>query len=151
VQAEGGDAPGQALGTVATPEQFANLVAGEQQAGEAQTEHEAAKAHPAYEPVRQHGADRLEPINAIYLSDGYARGTTNRVNPVEVEAVAAQVEKCIADPAYDGQTFGVISLLGTAQAKRIESQLLERVSPEEWEAASCVAVTRRRSRAPSGT
>jgi very-short-patch-repair endonuclease/DNA polymerase III delta prime subunit len=86
------------------------------------------------QPVRQYGADRLEPIKAMYLSDGYARGTTNRVNPVEVEAVAVQVEKCIADPAYDGKTFGMISLLGTAQAKRIETELLERISPEEWEA-----------------
>lgn len=85
-------------------------------------------------PVRQYGADRLDPIKMVYLSDGYTRGQTSKVNPVEVDAVVDQIEKCIADPAYDGMTFGVISLLGPAQAKTIERALLERVSPEEWAA-----------------
>jgi very-short-patch-repair endonuclease len=82
-------------------------------------------------PVRQYGADRLEPIKAVFLADGYARGSTSKVNPVEVDAVADQIEKCIADPRYDGLTFGVISLLGSAQAKAIEKKLLERVPPDE--------------------
>jgi very-short-patch-repair endonuclease len=83
-------------------------------------------------PVRQYVADRLEPIKAVYRADGHE--TPGTTNPAEIEAVAEQVEKCIADPAYDGKTFGVISLLGPAQAKRVESALLERVSPEQWEA-----------------
>jgi very-short-patch-repair endonuclease/DNA polymerase III delta prime subunit len=85
-------------------------------------------------PVRQYGADRLEPIKAVYLADGYQRGSTSKVNPVEVDAIADQIEKCIADPAYDGKTFGVLSLLGAAQAKQIEAALLDRLPPEEWEA-----------------
>src|SRR5207249_2331192 len=52
-------------------------------------------------------------------------------NPVEVDAVVEQIQKSIADPRYDGLTFGVISLLGSAQAKAIERKLLERVPPEE--------------------
>ncbi|OLF15429.1 AAA domain-containing protein [Actinophytocola xanthii] len=83
-------------------------------------------------PVRQYGADRLEPVKAVYLPEGHVLGTTNKVNPVEVEAVVEQLEKCIADPRYDGMTFGVISLLGTAQAKAVEKRLLERVAPEDW-------------------
>lgn len=85
-------------------------------------------------PVRQYGADRLEPIKAVFLQDGYTRGTTNKVNPVEVDAIVDQIEKCIADPRYDGLTFGVISLLGTAHAKTIEKALLDRIPPEEWRA-----------------
>jgi very-short-patch-repair endonuclease len=85
-------------------------------------------------PVRQYGADRLEPIKAVFLENGYTRGTTNKVNPAEVDAVVDQVEKCIADPRYDGLTFGVISLLGSAQAKAIEKVLLDRIPPEEWSA-----------------
>lgn len=85
-------------------------------------------------PVRQYGADRLEPIKPVFLPEGYTRGGQVRINPVEVEAIVDQVEKCLADPAYDGLTFGVISLLGTAQAKQIEKALLERISPEEWTA-----------------
>jgi very-short-patch-repair endonuclease len=85
-------------------------------------------------PVRQYGADRLEPIKAVHLPEGYTVGTTNKVNPVEVAAIVDQVGKCIADPRYDGLTFGVISLLGVAQAKAIHNKLMERVPPEEWRA-----------------
>lgn len=85
-------------------------------------------------PVRQYGADRLEPLRPVYLPDGYVTGTTNKVNPVEVAAIVDQLEKCVADPRYDGLTFGVISLLGPAQAKAIEKRLLERIAPEDWAA-----------------
>lgn len=83
-------------------------------------------------PVRQYGADRLEPIKAVYLPEGYERGSTNKINPVEVDAIVEQVEKCLADPAYTGKTFGVISLLGPAQAKRIQNKLMERIPGFEW-------------------
>ncbi|WP_370949043.1 AAA domain-containing protein [Amycolatopsis sp. cg5] len=83
-------------------------------------------------PVRQYGVDRLEPVKAVYLADGYERGVTHKSNPVEAEAIAEQIEKCVADPAYDGKTFGVISLLGPTQAKTIESLLLARIPREEW-------------------
>ncbi|WP_222106065.1 AAA domain-containing protein [Catellatospora sichuanensis] len=86
------------------------------------------------QPVRQYGADRLEPIKPVLVPDGYVRGTTNKVNPAEADAIVDQIEKCIADPRYDGLTFGVISLLGKAQAAAIEKQLLERIPPAEWAA-----------------
>lgn len=86
-------------------------------------------------PVRQFGADRLEPIRTVFVEGGYERGSpTSRTNPAEVDAVVEQIEKCLADPAYDGLTLGVISLLGSGQAKAIEKKLLDRVSPEEWTA-----------------
>jgi very-short-patch-repair endonuclease len=85
-------------------------------------------------PVRQYGADRLEPIKPVFLADGYERGVTDRVNPVEADAIVDQIEKCVTDPRYDGLTFGVVSLLGRAQAKAIEKRLLERILPEEWKA-----------------
>src|SRR5690606_36362739 len=49
-------------------------------------------------PVRQYGSERLDPIRAVYLPDGRVEGTTSKVNPVEVDAIVAQVEKCLADP-----------------------------------------------------
>ena len=85
-------------------------------------------------PVRQYGSDRLDPIKTIYTAHGYEHGMTEKVNPVELDAVVDQIEKCLSDPRYDGKTFGVISLLGPAQAKAIEKKLLYRVSPEEWTA-----------------
>ncbi|UOZ04800.1 AAA domain-containing protein [Amycolatopsis sp. WQ 127309] len=84
-------------------------------------------------PVRQYGADRLEPVKAVYLEDGYERGVTNKSNPVEVDAIVEQIEKCFADPAYDGKTFGVVSLLGPTQAKEIQNKLLGRIPKEEWQ------------------
>ncbi|WP_232519750.1 AAA domain-containing protein [Actinosynnema pretiosum] len=86
-------------------------------------------------PVRQYGADRLEPVKPVFLADGHERGSDSyRYNPVEADAIVDQIEKCIADPRYDGLTFGVVSLLGATQAKAIEKRLMERVAPEEWKA-----------------
>jgi very-short-patch-repair endonuclease len=85
-------------------------------------------------PVRQYGTDRLDPIKTIYTADGYERGSAERINPVEVDVVVDQIEKCLSDPRYYSKTFGVISLLGSAQAKAIEKKLLYRVPPEEWAA-----------------
>ncbi|MFD5825984.1 AAA domain-containing protein [Lentzea sp. NPDC060358] len=85
-------------------------------------------------PVRQYGADRLEPIKPVFVESGYERGVTDKVNPAEADAIVDQIEKCIADQRYDGLTFGVVSLLGRAQAKRIEKLLLDRIPSEEWKA-----------------
>lgn len=80
-------------------------------------------------PVRQFGAERLEPIRVVHLSNGYETG--NKTNVVEAEAIVDQIRKCIAEPQYDGKTMGVISLLGAEQARLIESKLLDAVPPEE--------------------
>ncbi|HKN53915.1 MAG TPA: AAA family ATPase, partial [Amycolatopsis sp.] len=85
-------------------------------------------------PVRQYGIDRLEPIKTVFLPEGHVRGTKDKINPVELDAIVNQIEKCVADPRYDGLTFGVISLLGDAQAKAIEKVLLDLLPPEEWSA-----------------
>lgn len=87
-------------------------------------------------PVRQYGADRLEPIKAVHLPDGYAKGTSTKINPVEADAIVDEIEKCLVDPAYENHTFGVISLLGAAQARHIENKLLERIGKQEWNARS---------------
>jgi very-short-patch-repair endonuclease len=86
-------------------------------------------------PVRQFGADRLEPIQPVFVNTGYQKGSsTSRTNPPEADAIVAQIEKCLADPRYDGLTFGVISLLGAAQATLIEKKLLGVITPKEWSA-----------------
>jgi REase_MTES_1575/AAA domain len=85
-------------------------------------------------PVRQYGTDRLQPIKTLHTPGGYEVGLTEKVNPVEVEAIADQIAKCLADPRYNDMTFGVISLLGTAHAKAIEKVLMDRIQPDEWTA-----------------
>lgn len=80
-------------------------------------------------PVRQYGADRLDPVVPVKVPDGYESG---RTNPSEADAIVEQIVNCIADKRYDGMTFGIISLLGSEQAKHIGGLLLDRIGPEEW-------------------
>lgn len=85
-------------------------------------------------PVRQYGLDRLEPLKPVRVHDGYESGSTNKTNRPEADAIVAQIEKCLADPAYDGCTMGVISLLGPHQARLIQDLLIDRLSPGVWSA-----------------
>ncbi|WP_166789254.1 MULTISPECIES: AAA domain-containing protein [unclassified Cryobacterium] len=80
-------------------------------------------------PVRQYGADRLEPIKPVHVTDGYEQG---KINPAEAEAIVEQIVACIADNRYDGKSFGVISLLGKDQSNYISNLLLDRIGPDEW-------------------
>ena len=85
-------------------------------------------------PLRQFGSERLEPVVTRHVPDGYQLGTAGRaVNRPEAEAIVEEIVRICDDPAYEGKTIGVISLLGGAQAKEIESRLLPRIPPEEWE------------------
>jgi very-short-patch-repair endonuclease len=86
-------------------------------------------------PLRQYGPGRLSPVIITrHVTDGYQKGSSPRtVNPPEAEAIVDQIEQCCEDPAYEGKTVGVISLLGQDQARLIETTLLERIGPEEME------------------
>ncbi len=86
-------------------------------------------------PLRQYGAGRLEPtIDVRPVADGYLRGSGRRnVNPPEAEAIVEEITRLCADDAYRGKTMGVISLVGDAQAREIETQLLRALGPEEIE------------------
>ena len=86
-------------------------------------------------PLRQYGAGRLEPPVATWrVLGGYQQGTAGHaVNPPEAEAVVEQIARICKDPSYNGRTIGVISLLGNAQARTIETRLLREIGPEEME------------------
>lgn len=86
-------------------------------------------------PLRQYGAGRLEPtVATCHVPDGYQKGTGARsVNPPEAEGIVAEIAKIHRDPAYEGKTFGVISLLGNTQAREIETRLMSEIGPEEME------------------
>lgn len=76
-------------------------------------------------PLRQYGADRLEPVRTIFVKNGYRKGEADDIENVpEAKAIVAQIAECCEDPAYDGKTFGVISLMGTRQSELINSLLL---------------------------
>ena len=89
-------------------------------------------------PLRQFGTNRLIPVlSSHYVSGGYQE--KGKINPVEAEVVVDAIERCCADPAYEGKTFGVISLLNTSdQDREIESRLMKRVDAEEIEQRNIV-------------
>ena len=85
-------------------------------------------------PLRQYPPDRLEPLKAIPVQNGYREGTGNRViNRPEADALVEAIEKCCSDDRYQGMTMGVIVLQGEAQAYHIEEKLLEKIGAEAME------------------
>ena len=86
-------------------------------------------------PLRQYGAGRLEPtVLTRHVSDGYLTGNRPRqVNPPEADAIVEEIARIHEDPAYEGKTIGVISLVGEAQARETERLLIGRLGPEEME------------------
>ncbi|MGW6729932.1 AAA domain-containing protein [Nocardia sp. NPDC055029] len=83
-------------------------------------------------PVRRFGSDRLPPVRTVYVEGG--QEIRPKVNEVEADRIVEQIAACVADPAYDGKSFGVISLLSSEQAKVIWRKLIDVVPPEELEA-----------------
>ena len=71
-------------------------------------------------PLRQYGGSRLSPVVSVrHVPDGYLKGTRQKVsNPPEARAIVDEIRRMHDDKAYEGKTFGVISLLGQSQATR---------------------------------
>jgi hypothetical protein len=59
--------------------------------------------------------------------DGVRTGDSNHV---EADAVVDLIVRACDDPAYDGMTFGVISMLGTSQSGVIWRRLFDALGPE---------------------
>ncbi len=85
-------------------------------------------------PLRQYGSQRLPPVLTRHVLDGYAKGSGDRVvNQPEADAIVDQIAKCLADPAYEGKSFGVICLQGNAQANLIRDLLMDRIGPQKMQ------------------
>lgn len=85
-------------------------------------------------PLRQYGADRLTPLEHVFVSGGYREGKNNRVvNQPEADAVVEKIVELCGNNRYSDKTIGVVVLQGQAQAGLIEGQLLERLGAEEME------------------
>lgn len=95
--------------------------------------------HEPLIPLRQFGTERLTPLVARHVEDGYTlpvRGA--KVNPTEARAIVDQIKACIANPRYARKTMGVISLLGDSQAEEIATLLRAEVSEAELEARQLI-------------
>lgn len=83
-------------------------------------------------PLRSASSSTLLPAIINYRVDG-TRDGKNKINEKEAEVIVELIKKCIAKPEYDGKTFGVISLLGDEQAKRIQALIERNLPPKEIE------------------
>lgn len=86
------------------------------------------------QPVRQFGSDRIAPWVIHHVEDGAEHGASAVSNPQEARALVDDLLACLEDPRFSELTMGVVTLLGTQQAKLIEGMLLKEVPAEEWEA-----------------
>jgi len=83
-------------------------------------------------PLRQFGADRLPPLRSTYVPGGATEaGAGGPRNQAEAEALVSQVVACAQDPSYEGRSFGVVVLQGTAQAELVRSELIRRLPAAE--------------------
>lgn len=86
------------------------------------------------QPLGQYGADRLPPLRTTYVRGAMvARRGQSIVNEAEAQALVDAVAKCCADPAYDGKTMGVVTLLGAHQNKLITDRLIALLGVREVE------------------
>lgn len=84
-------------------------------------------------PLREQAADPTwQSVIDIHLRDGYRQPGTD-TNPPEADYIVGKIAELCADPRYDGKTFGVISLLGDAQAQLIQGKLIDRLGEQEVE------------------
>ena len=72
-------------------------------------------------------SERLDPVLVdVRVVDGYRPGKS-KINPPEADFIISELQHMAKDPAFDGRTFGVTTLLGTEQAaliyRRIEREL----------------------------
>jgi very-short-patch-repair endonuclease len=68
-----------------------------------------------------------KPLSSIFVRDGYRVGD---INEPEADAVVELLEMLHTNPRYEGMDFGVISLLGSSQSKRIWDKVLDRLGPD---------------------
>jgi very-short-patch-repair endonuclease len=85
-------------------------------------------------PLKQFGSDRLKPVETEYVEGGYRVGTSSKVyNEPEARRLVERLAECCSDPAYQGKSFGIITLLGHQQAPLIEDMLLNEIEAQEYE------------------
>ncbi|MGE5306570.1 MAG: AAA domain-containing protein [Alphaproteobacteria bacterium] len=76
-------------------------------------------------------SERLDPpLIDVYLPHG--RKDQRKINRVEAETIADEIEKIVNQPRFENRTIGVVSLVGGQQSHFIQQLLLERIGEEEF-------------------
>lgn len=89
----------------------------------------------AIRPLREVSVPKIgDPLRVVRVENAVSilRGS-NRVNSDEAAAIADQVAACIAEPAYNGLTFGVVTMMSGPQAQIIQDLIRERIGDAEFE------------------
>ncbi len=72
--------------------------------------------------------ERLDPpLIDVFVKGGYRAGDKN---PPEAQAIVNEIQSILDDPTMAGRTIGVVTLLGTEQAKLIHELISKHISPE---------------------
>lgn len=80
-------------------------------------------------PLRGAGTSPVFPPTVNYrVADG-RREHKSMVNSKEAEAIVALMMACTELEEYEGMTFGVITLLGDVQARKIQQIIVEKIEP----------------------
>lgn len=83
-------------------------------------------------PLRESASTPVKPALVAHRVDGI-RIDGKKENEEEAEAITALIAAAIEQTEYAGKTIGVISLLGSEQADRIERLLRNRIDAVEYE------------------
>jgi superfamily I DNA and/or RNA helicase len=84
-------------------------------------------------PLREQPTDPTwRSVIDVQVPDGFREKGTD-TNLAEADFIVGKIAELCDDPQYAGKTFGVISLLGDAQAEFIESRLIEALGEQERE------------------
>jgi very-short-patch-repair endonuclease len=84
-------------------------------------------------PLREQPADpSWQSVIDVHIPHGFREPGTD-TNQAEADFIVGKIAEMCADARYDGKTFGVISLLGDAQAALIEGKLIDALGEAELE------------------
>lgn len=81
-------------------------------------------------PLRDAESSNLFPAIINYRVDGKR---DEKTNIIEAQTIISLMKSCIELEEYNGKSFGVISLLGEAQYKLIESLMIKYINPRDIE------------------
>ena len=72
------------------------------------------------------------PLVDVYVHNGL-RDENEGTNPAEVEAIVAEIKNIVNDPKFAGRSIGVISLVGSEQAAKIQEALLQELGEDVYQ------------------
>jgi very-short-patch-repair endonuclease len=73
-------------------------------------------------------SERLDPpLVDVFVEDGFRRGD---INSAEARFIVEEIKQIVADPAMEGRSIGVVSLLADKQALHIWNRLIDELGPE---------------------